>query len=81
MIGITAGVISIYLMRRFIQGGKNIYKPSMESKVIIVTGSNSGIGYETALTLAKLGGTVVLACRDSERGLAAEKNIVKASGN
>lgn len=49
--------------------------------MIIVTGSNTGIGYETAFTLAKLGGTVVLACRDTTRGLAAEKSIVEKTNN
>lgn len=32
----------------------------IEGKVCIVTGANSGIGYQTALQLAKLGGHVIL---------------------
>ncbi len=40
----------------------------MEGKVCIVTGSNSGIGKETALALASMGATVVMAVRSRERG-------------
>lgn len=48
-------------------------------KVAIVTGANSGIGLEAATFLAKDGGTVILACRNSERGLEAQTTIGKNS--
>lgn len=47
----------------------------------IVTGANSGIGFETALALADLGGEVVLACRDEARGQAALEAIRERTGN
>jgi NAD(P)-dependent dehydrogenase (short-subunit alcohol dehydrogenase family) len=53
----------------------------MKSKVCIVTGGNSGIGKETALSLAKMGATVVLVVRDQERGENAKTEIVRLSGN
>jgi NAD(P)-dependent dehydrogenase (short-subunit alcohol dehydrogenase family) len=40
----------------------------MKGKVIIITGSNSGIGKRAAVGLAKTGATVVMACRSKERG-------------
>ncbi|KAK1934560.1 Retinol dehydrogenase 11 [Phytophthora citrophthora] len=49
--------------------------PSQKGKLAVVTGGNSGIGYETALQLARNGAHVVLACRDEERGRAAETKI------
>lgn len=52
------------------------YKP-MEGKVCIVTGANSGIGYETAKELAKLKATVVMACRSMTRGLEALDKLKK----
>lgn len=53
----------------------------MTGKVCIVTGANAGIGKETALGLAKLGATVVMVCRDSERGEAAQREIKHKSAN
>ena len=53
----------------------------LEDRVWVVTGANSGIGKATALDLARLGGTVVLACRNAEKGEAAQREIVQASGN
>ena len=37
-------------------------------QLAIVTGANSGIGYETARALAAKGAAVILACRSEERG-------------
>jgi NAD(P)-dependent dehydrogenase (short-subunit alcohol dehydrogenase family) len=45
---------------------------SQHGKIVIVTGANSGIGYPTALELARHGAVVILACRSAERGHAAE---------
>lgn len=41
---------------------------SLEGKVCVVTGANSGLGYEIALGLARLGGEVFLLCRRSSEG-------------
>lgn len=51
---------------------------SQKGKTVIVTGANSGIGYETALELARKGATVVIACRSEARGKEAEKKITQA---
>jgi NAD(P)-dependent dehydrogenase (short-subunit alcohol dehydrogenase family) len=42
--------------------------PDLNGRRVIVTGANSGIGYHTALELARHGATVLLACRSAERG-------------
>ena len=36
-------------------------------RVAVVTGGNTGIGYETAKGLAVLGAHVIIACRNEER--------------
>ena len=40
----------------------------MTGRVVLVTGANSGIGYEVSRYLAEGGNDVVLACRDEQRG-------------
>src|SRR5688572_1892736 len=51
--------------------------PSQLGKVAIVTGANSGIGYETALGLAKKDIEVILACRNLQKAKEAKTKIVK----
>jgi NAD(P)-dependent dehydrogenase (short-subunit alcohol dehydrogenase family) len=56
-------------------------KPDMRGKVCLVTGSSSGLGKATAMGLAQLGATVILGCRDKQRGEAALAEIRKESSN
>jgi NAD(P)-dependent dehydrogenase (short-subunit alcohol dehydrogenase family) len=47
----------------------------------LVTGANSGIGFETALALADLGAEVVMLCRDAARGEEAVERVRQQTGN
>src|SRR5207248_995154 len=42
--------------------------PGQQGRVAVVTGANTGLGFETAKVLADRGATVVLAVRDVEKG-------------
>lgn len=50
-------------------------------KTIVVTGANTGIGKETARGLATLGATVVMVCRERQRGESAQHDIKQSTGN
>jgi NAD(P)-dependent dehydrogenase (short-subunit alcohol dehydrogenase family) len=54
---------------------------SMQGKVVVITGSNVGIGKETAVGLARLGATTVLACRNEQKAHAAAIDVRKRTGN
>ncbi len=49
--------------------------PDLSGKIAIVTGANSGIGYEMARALLRKGATVILACRNKNKGEAAMQQI------
>jgi NAD(P)-dependent dehydrogenase (short-subunit alcohol dehydrogenase family) len=42
--------------------------PDLTGRTAVVTGANSGIGFESTLALARAGAEVVLACRDQTKG-------------
>jgi len=53
---------------------------TINQKVVVVTGANTGLGFETALALFQKGMKVIVACRSEEKGLDAIKRIT-ASGD
>lgn len=52
--------------------------PDQHGRLVVVTGGNSGIGYEAALALAAKGAQVILAVRSAERGQQAVAQIQAA---
>jgi len=53
--------------------------PDLSGQTVIVTGSNSGIGYEAALQFARKKANTILACRSLEKAGAAAKQIVASN--
>ncbi len=51
--------------------------PDQSGRVAIVTGANSGLGYETTRALARKGARVVMACRNLKRGQQARDRILQ----
>lgn len=69
------------MFRKYIQGGQYRKTNRIDNKVVVITGSNTGIGKETALELAKRGAKIYLACRSVARAEAARDEIIIKSNN
>jgi NAD(P)-dependent dehydrogenase (short-subunit alcohol dehydrogenase family) len=56
-------------------------KTTMKDKVVMITGANSGIGKAATLALAKMGATVVMVARNTQKGEVARSEIIRESQN
>lgn len=55
--------------------------PDQTGKIVVITGANSGLGYETALALARKNAHVVMTSRSIEKGEKARAEILKQVPN
>jgi len=53
----------------------------MTGKTVLITGGDSGIGYETALALARVNASIIIANRNQIHGQAAAASITRLTGN
>ncbi|MCX6056881.1 MAG: SDR family NAD(P)-dependent oxidoreductase [Chloroflexi bacterium] len=53
----------------------------MKDKIILITGATSGIGFQTALALAKMGAQIIVTGRNKTSAEESVANIKSASGN
>jgi NAD(P)-dependent dehydrogenase (short-subunit alcohol dehydrogenase family) len=51
--------------------------PGQQGRTALVTGANSGIGFQAAMELARHGAVVLMACRDPGRGAGARDALVR----
>lgn len=56
----------------------NNFKGSIVNKTILITGANSGIGYEVAYLCVSMGAKVILCVRNYSRGILARQKLVEA---
>lgn len=73
--------LSMYIFYLWREGPYYTKNTRLDGKVVIVTGSNTGIGKEVALDLAKRGARVYMACRNFDKCEKARREIVSLSGN
>ena len=68
-------IIFLYFLRKKLKGGVCENKHDMSDKIIIITGSSSGIGKESALDLLNHNAKVIFACRSEERTMKIINNL------
>jgi NAD(P)-dependent dehydrogenase (short-subunit alcohol dehydrogenase family) len=64
-------------MRILSRGWNTEEMPDQEGKVVVVTGANSGLGFEVSKKFAEKNAGVVMACRSVEKGLKAKEKILE----
>jgi NAD(P)-dependent dehydrogenase (short-subunit alcohol dehydrogenase family) len=69
-------LLSLRIFRKYVCGRKP-KQVDLTGKVYIVTGSNTGIGFETAKSLVEMGATVILACRSLDRANDARTKVLE----
>ena len=55
--------------------------PDLTDKVVVITGANSGLGLESTKALSAKGATVVMACRNLQKGESAQAEVRQAQPN
>ncbi|CAK0872381.1 unnamed protein product [Prorocentrum cordatum] len=74
----------LFCKTRLIDGGMDVFSPpagSLRGRTVVITGGNTGLGFESAVRLARAGATVVITARTAEKGVKAVEQIKLASGS
>lgn len=65
-------------LKRWFAGGVNVHAPDLAGHIYLVTGANTGLGFETARALLALNATVIVAGREAARVAAAVSRLEAA---
>lgn len=71
-------LVTFYVIKTYFSGTKNPLQSDLSNKLIIITGSSSGLGLESAKNLLSLNSIVIFACRNISK---AKESIFSFSKN
>ena len=78
---IISFIVFLILLKKYINGGVCKYTQDLTGKIIVITGASAGIGKYTTQELARMGGTVIMACRDIPKTEEAKASILKSAAD
>lgn len=81
---LSLGVIGLTALaygKSHFNGGVCKIEKNLSGKIVVITGANTGIGKETARSLAKMKATVIFACRDEKRTIPVIEEIKTETNN
>ncbi|CAG0914462.1 unnamed protein product [Notodromas monacha] len=76
-------ILALYFTLRSymaLTNGRCLSKRQMRGKTVIITGANSGLGFETAKDMALRGARVIMACRNMAKAEIAREAVLQATG-
>lgn len=85
-LGVSAAIVGVsaYLLRRRVSRKWIDYRSQehdLTNKLIVITGGNTGLGFEAAKDFAQRNGKILIACRSLAKGQEAVESIRNSTGN
>jgi hypothetical protein len=68
-------LLSIRINQKYVKG-RMYKKVDLDGKVYVITGCNTGIGFETAKAIVAMNGVVIMACRSTDKANEARNAIL-----
>lgn len=81
-LALVLGSAALGALKSAVDGPAEFSPPSgsLSGRVIVITGGSAGLGFETAVRLARAGATVVATARNADKARAAQEALRKATG-
>ena len=80
VLGVVKRDMDENLLLQYSERNLSAQEYNLQSKVVLVTGANSGVGLGAAQAMHKLGATVIMACRSKAKCLDAAEQVNKGDG-